>query len=301
MGQQHLTVPEDFHSQRLDVYLAKNLADVPSRTFVKKLIDDGKVLVNNKKAKANHKVAQGERVTVDIDDDAFAPIDIEPQNIPLDVFYEDEAVIVVNKPVGMLAHPTDSIFTGTLVNALLYHFLHLSDVNTRMRPGIVHRLDQDTSGLMVVAKDNRTHHRLAKQFAQHTVKKKYLAFVEGNVRFEEGKIDEPLGRHALHREQRDVDYTSNGKESVTFYKVIKRLPKCTYVALFPQTGRTHQLRVHMAFLGHPILGDEKYGHKKSFSRLALHAQTIGFLHPNSHHYVEFSSKPPAEFLALLNK
>ena len=301
MGQQHLIVPQEHQAERLDVYLTKVLPDVPSRTFIKKLIDDGRVLVNDKPAKANHKVAADERVCVDIDDDAFAPIDIEPENIPLNIFYEDECLVVINKPVGMLVHPTDSIFTGTMVNALLYHFKKLSSVNTRMRPGIVHRLDMDTSGLLVVAKDNRTHHRLAKQFARHTVKKKYLAFVNGLVKFEEGKINEPLGRHALHREQRDVIYTPDGKESVTFYKVIKRLSKCTYVALFPQTGRTHQLRVHMAHIGHPILGDEKYGHKKSFPRLALHAQSIGFTHPNSGHFVEFSCSPPAEFLKKLQE
>jgi 23S rRNA pseudouridine1911/1915/1917 synthase len=273
---------------------------VPSRTFVKKLIDAGSVVVDGSKVKAHYKVASGESIIVDFDDDAFAPIDIEPENIPLNIFYEDDVLIVINKPAGLLVHPTDAIFTGTMVNALLYHFKELSDLNTRMRPGIVHRLDQDTSGLILVAKDNRTHSLLAKQFARHTVRKKYLALVEGDVQFEEGIIDEPLGRHMLHRERRDVDYTSNGKDSLTFYKVLKRIKKATYLALYPKTGRTHQLRVHMNHIGHPILGDDKYGHHSTFHRLALHAQSIGFEHPLTRHFVEFSTRPPQEFLERLN-
>jgi len=281
---------------RLDVFLTKMLDNVPSRTFVKRLIDEGFVLVDDKEVKAHQKILNGQKVYVDFPEDFLKPIDAEPENIPLDICYEDEQLLIINKPVGMLVHPAPSIAHGTLVNALLYHCQNLSDVNSKFRPGIVHRLDQDTSGLMVVAKDNKTHELLARQFAEHTIKKRYVALVEGSIEFEEGLIDEPIGRNPVHREKKKVDYSDFGKDSVTFYKVIKRVPKVTYVALLPKTGRTHQLRVHLAHIGHPILGDEKYGRKATFSRLALHAQSLGFIHPHSGLYVEFSSIAPREFL-----
>ena len=296
MSQSELTIDSEHHGMRLDVFLAKALEEAPSRTFVKRLIDEGFVLVDDKQVKAHQKVLEGQKVSVDIPEDFIKPMDVAPENIPLDIFYEDERLAVVNKPVGMIVHPTTSVFHGTLVNALLYHCQQLSDVNAKFRPGIVHRLDQETSGLILIAKDNKAHEKLARQFAEHTVKKRYVALVEGDVEFEEGLIDAPLGRHPIHREKRDVNYSDEGKDSVTFYKVIKRVPKVTMVALFPQTGRTHQLRVHMAHIGHPILGDQKYGRKLSFPRLALHAQSIGFTHPSTGHYVEFSSTPPKEFL-----
>lgn len=299
MSTHTLKVSEENHNLRLDVFLAQNLPRVPSRTFVKKLIDAGHVLVNKEKVKAHCKVETADKIEVDIPEELLEPDHIEPENIPLDIFYEDDYLLVINKPAGMIVHPAQGCYTGTLVNALLHHCQQLSDVNTNFRPGIVHRLDQDTSGLMLVAKDNRTHANLARQFEEHTVRKKYLALVQGQIEFDEGKIDAPLGRHLYHREKRDVQFTDEAREAVTFYRVLKRSVNATFVALFPQTGRTHQLRVHMAYLKHPILGDEKYGKKETFPRLALHAQAIGFIHPQNNCFLEFSSRPPPEFLAAI--
>jgi 23S rRNA pseudouridine1911/1915/1917 synthase len=180
---------------------------------------------------------------------------------------------------------------------LLHHCVELSRVNEDMRPGIVHRLDKETSGLLLVAKDNITHTKLAKQFQRHEIKKRYVALVEGTVEFDEGVIDVPIGRNPFHREKKSVQYDDTAKDSVTYYRVIKRSQGVTLVSLFPKTGRTHQLRVHMAHLRHSILGDDKYGKAKSFSRLALHAQAIGFRHPHTRNYLEFYSKSPREFLA----
>jgi len=294
-----LTVDEFHHKERLDVYLTQHMEDTPSRTFVKKLIDGGHVRVNGKTVKAHYKITQGETISFEVPADLIKPTDIAPENIPLSILYEDDYLLVINKPVGMLVHPTTNIFNGTLVNALLHHCKTLSDVNTGMRPGIVHRLDQETSGVIIVAKDNKTHRKIAKQFERHTVRKKYLAIVEGAVEFDEGMVDAPLGKHSFHHERRSVDFSDVGKESITLYRVLKRAPGISYMALYPQTGRTHQLRVHMRHIGHPILGDDKYGRKDTFSRLALHAQSVGFIHPGTTHFVEFSCKTPPEFLERL--
>jgi len=290
-----LKVDTEHSQERLDVYLARTLTEAPSRNFVKKLIDGKHVLVNKHSVKAHYKLHSDDEIEVDIPAEFFNGEGIEPENIVLDIFYEDDHLAVINKPAGMLVHPAQGCYHGTLVNALLYHFKQLSDVNSNFRPGIVHRLDQETSGLMVVAKDNRTHYHLAKQFSSHRVHKRYMALVEGKIEFDEGVVDVPLGRHPYHREKRDVQFTDSAKESLTIYRVLKRHDKVTCVALFPKTGRTHQLRVHMAHLGHPVLGDQKYGKRSNFSRLALHAQSIGFTHPQTKIYIEFSSIPPEAF------
>lgn len=292
-----LKVDEDHDHLRLDVFLTQVLPDVPSRTFVKKLIDFGHVRVNETNVKSHHKVTAGDEVHVDIPDDFLTPQYIEPENIPLDIFYEDDHLIVVNKPKGMIVHPAQGCYTGTLVNALLHHSVQLSQINTDMRPGIVHRLDKETSGLLLVAKDNITHTKLAKQFQRHEIKKRYIALVEGEIEFDEGRIDVPIGRHPNHREKKAVQFHDDAKDSVTFYRVIKRVRGVTLVSLFPKTGRTHQLRVHMSHMKHPILGDDKYGKARSFPRLALHAQSIGFRHPYTKKYLEFCSRPPKEFLS----
>jgi len=289
-------VDAGFDHIRLDVFLAKNLLESPSRTFVQKLIECGHVRVNEVAVKAHHKVITGDDVFVDVQQDFLTPKYVSPENIPLDIFYEDDFLIVVNKPRGMMVHPAQGCYTGTLVNALLHYSVKLSEVNTDMRPGIVHRLDKETSGLMIVAKDNITHARLAKQFQRRQVKKQYIALVEGEVEFDEGMIDRPIGRDYHHRDKKAVQYHEKAKDSTTVYRVLRRVKGVTLVALFPKTGRTHQLRVHMAYIHHPILGDDKYGKKCSFSRLALHAQSIGFRHPQYKTYLECSSKPPEEFL-----
>jgi 23S rRNA pseudouridine1911/1915/1917 synthase len=214
----------------------------------------------------------------------------------LDVFYEDEDLIVINKPEGLSVHPAGGSRTGTLVNGLIYRYQDLSDVSGAGRPGIVHRLDRDTSGLILVAKTNVAHARLGRQFEKHTVIKRYVARVEGKVQFDQGMINVPLERHQRYHDHRQVAPEGEGKEAVTLYQVLKRFARSTLVALWPQTGRTHQLRVHMKHLGHPILGDEKYGRKENFPRLALHAQSIGFVHPIIKSFMEFSSPTPREFL-----
>lgn len=283
---------------RLDVFLAQQLTEIPSRTFIQKMIEAGQVKVNQKAVKAHYKVVTGDEIRVEVPatDDSFG--NIKPENIPLDIFYEDQWLIVVNKPAGMLVHPAQGSRSGTLVNALLHHYQTLSDVNASFRPGIVHRLDRETSGLMLVAKDNVTHVRLARQFEKHRIQKQYLALVAGHVKFDEGVIDAPLGRHHIFWDKRGVSFEEEAKDAKTFYRVLKRFAKpVTLVALFPESGRTHQLRVHMTFLGHPILGDDKYGDKNSFPRLALHAQGIRFLHPQTQCEIEFFSVAPKEFLS----
>jgi len=294
------TVEEGHAGLRLDIYLTQVVEDIPSRSFVKKLIDDGRVTVNGKTTKVNYKMVEGDKVKAEVNPAEWARHDIEGQDIPLDIFYEDDDIAIINKPIGITVHPAAGNKSGTLVNALVHHFEQLSDVNGDVRPGIVHRLDRDTSGLLVIAKTNVAHARLGRQFEKHTVMKRYVALVQGKVQFDQGMVDVNLKRHVKYHDQRQVDKESGerSKEAVTLYEVLKRNPnKTTLVALYPQTGRTHQLRVHMAHLGHPILGDDKYGRKESFPRLALHAQSIGFIHPTTKQYVEFSCPIPKEFLA----
>lgn len=296
-----LKVDEARDHLRLDVFLTQVLPDVPSRAYVQKLIDFGHVRVNETVVKSHHKVVTGDDIHVDISEDFSRPQYVAPEDIPLDIFYEDDHLLVINKPRGMVVHPAQGCYTGTLVNALLHHAVQLSQVNSDIRPGIVHRLDKETSGLILVAKDNITHTRLAKQFQRHTIKKHYVALVQGEMSFDEGKVDVPIGRHPQRREKKAVQFDEAAKESVTYYRVLKRKNGFTLVSLFPRTGRTHQLRVHMAYLKHPILGDDKYGKAGSFPRLALHAQSIGFVHPHTKKYVEFSLRPPKEFLSYLER
>ena len=300
MSTYNLTVQTEDSDKRIDVYLTEQLTDLPSRTFIKKLIDGGHVTINAAKIKAKHKVAEGEQVIVDIPAGFLKVEHIAPEEIDLDIFYEDPYLVIINKPAGMIVHPAVGRHTGTLVNALMHYSQRLSDVNSEIRPGIVHRLDQETSGLLVVAKDNITHTRLAKQFQRKEVHKKYIALVEGDINFDEGIIDEPIGRNPKYREKKAVVYNDDSKESITRYKVIKRHKGVTLVALYPKTGRTHQLRVHMMFLKHSILGDDKYGKRSSFPRLALHAQMLGFKHPHTKQFVEFISPPPKEFLEAVS-
>ena len=295
-GKHHFTVEEAHKDLRLDVYLTHVIENIPSRTFVKKLIDTEAVSVNGKPAKTKYKVAVGDKIDVKIDPKSLGPQDLVAEKIALDIFYEDPDIVVINKPIGLTVHPAVGNQTGTLVNALLGKFEDLSDVNGDIRPGIVHRLDKDTSGLIVIAKTNVAHARLSRQFEKHTVIKRYVARVQGIVQFDQGMVDAEIGRHQKYHDQRRIVEEGEGKESVSLYQVLKRFKHSTLVALFPQTGRTHQLRLHMKHLGHPILGDDKYGRKESFPRLALHAQSIAFQHPITKHSIEFSCPTPAEFL-----
>jgi len=291
-----LTVQEEYKDLRLDVYLANAMPQVPSRMFIKKMIEAGQVCVNGRQEKTKYKVAAGDKIEADVNEEDWAPKDILAEKMELDIFYEDEDLVVINKPEGLTVHPASGSQSGTLVNGLMYHYQELSDINGPVRPGIVHRLDRDTSGLILIAKTNVAHARLGRQFEKHTIIKRYVARVQGRVQFDQGVIEVPLEQHKKYHDQRQVAREGEGKEASTLYQVLKRFSKSTLVALFPQTGRTHQLRVHMKHLGHPILGDEKYGQKISFPRLALHAQAIAFMHPITKQYIEFSCPTPSEFL-----
>ena len=292
-----LKVSGEDAKQRIDIFLTKNIPGLPSRSFVQKLIENGQVKVNQSPVKSHYKVLLKDTVEISWEDNQFAPKDIKPENISLDIFYEDSFLIAINKPSGMLVHPTPTSLTGTLVNALFYHYHQFAEFPDSLRAGIVHRLDKETSGLLLVAKDHKTHLHLSKQFEQHKIKKKYVALAEGIIEYDEGVIEAPLGRHRVHFDKISVQFDEEAKEAETFYRVLKRFRKTTLVELSPRTGRTHQLRVHMAYLGHPILGDQKYGKKSSFLRLALHAKAIGFFHPKTKAYLEFSSQIPKEFLS----
>ncbi len=302
---QQLTVQEDAHDTRVDIYVTRALGElIPSRMFVKRLIDAGKVSANGKSVKAHYKVCAGETIRVDISPDDYPDDRIKPEAIALDIVYEDEDIVALNKPAGMTVHPASGNYGGTLANALVHHFNALSDVNGARRPGIVHRLDRETSGIILVARTNMAHARLAKQFEERTIEKKYVALVEGEVQFDEGVVEAAIGRHPKYHDLRRVVLTGTtgsdtAKHAVTSYTVIRRSPKLTAVALFPETGRTHQLRLHMRHIGHPVLGDENNGNKGSFSRLALHAQAIFFKHPRTGLPLELSVPLPGEFLPYI--
>lgn len=286
---------------RLDLYLTKNVLEKNlgfSRTSIQKLILEGRVTVDGKPTMAHYRVKTGELVNIKIEEPK--PCNIKPEQIPLDIVYEDSDLAVINKPSGMVVHPAPGNYQHTLVNALLYHFKDLSHINPN-RPGIVHRLDKETSGLLVVAKNDKTHLALAKQFAKHTIKRQYSALVKGSMEFDENLIELPLGRHPKNWKKMSIAFGEKGKYAKTYYRTLKRSEGVSLIQLNPFTGRTHQLRVHMVFIGHPILGDSKYGRDNPFERLALHANYIGFLHPTKLKFMEFSTPVPEEFINWLDK
>ncbi|MBF0331315.1 MAG: RluA family pseudouridine synthase [Candidatus Omnitrophica bacterium] len=300
MSHKILSVSEEDNDTRVDVYITRTLGEtVPSRMFIKRLIDAGRVSLKGKIIKAQYKVQAGDQIDIDIAPEDYPDERIKPEAIPLDILYEDDEIIAINKPIAMTVHPASGNYGGTLVNALVHHFGTLSDVNGVRRPGIVHRLDRETSGVILVAKTNMAHARLAKQFETHTIEKKYVALVEGEVQFDEGVVEASIGRHPKYHDMRCIVPKGDGKAAVTYYTVIKRSKSVTAVALFPETGRTHQLRVHMKHIGHPIMGDENYGNKGIFPRLALHAQAIFFEHPRTKSPLELSTPLPVEFLPYL--
>lgn len=284
---------------RLDVFVS-SVADV-SRSRAASLIEEGNVIVNDKTASKNYKLHMGDRVEVTVPE----PLEYvaKPEDIPLDIIYEDEDLLVVNKPKGMVVHPAAGNFEGTLVNALMFHCKDsLSGINGVMRPGIVHRIDKNTSGLLMVAKNDLAHNFLAEQIKEHSFTREYEAIVYGNVKLQEGTIDAPIARHPQKRKQMAV--VSGGRNAVTHYKVIDRLNGFTHLRLKLETGRTHQIRVHMAYLGFPVAGDEVYGPKKvitSLSGQCLHAKKIGFIHPKTGEYMEFESDLPDYFKAFLKR
>lgn len=294
-----IAAPEDAGA-RLDAFLAGKMEK--TRSSVQKLIEEENVRLNGAPAAKNARLREGDRV------EATEPppevLDVKPQNIPLDIVYEDQDLLVVNKPKGMVVHPAAGNPDGTLVNALLFHCGDsLSGINGIIRPGIVHRIDKDTSGLLIVAKNDRAHQSLAEQIAVHSFTRIYNAVVYGIVKEEEGTVSAPIGRHPTDRKRMAV-LSSGGREAVTHYRVLERFPGFTLVECRLETGRTHQIRVHMAHIGHPVAGDPVYGPKKCITELqgqCLHARVIGFIHPATGEYLEFDSGLPPYFERFLEK
>jgi 23S rRNA pseudouridine1911/1915/1917 synthase len=293
-----IKVTDEEENLRLDVYLTgKDLG--LSRSHTQVLIKTGQVAVNGLRKKASHRVKPGEEIIVNIPEPR--KLEVESENIPLDILYEDEEIIVVNKPVGMVVHPAVGNYSGTLVNALLYHCENLSGINGILRPGIVHRLDKDTSGVLVVAKTDTAHLNLARQIEERKVKKKYLALACNNIKEEEGTVNAPIARHPRNRKRMAV--VPGGREAITHFKVLKRFGDWTLLEVTPYTGRTHQIRVHLAHIKHPLLGDTLYGRKKrklGISRQALHAYSLGFSHPRSGEYKEFTAPLPQDMREFID-
>ena len=295
-----LRASEESKNQRLDAFLASSL-DGLTRSQAARLIESGEVAVNGKTAGKSYKLAGGEDIAVTLPEPE--PVEAVPQDIPLDVVYEDADVIVVNKPSGMVVHPAPGHPDGTLVNALLYHCAGtLSGVGGALRPGIVHRIDRDTSGLIIAAKNDAAHQYLSAQLADHTLARTYECIVVGSLREDRGTVDAPIARHPADRKRMAV--VAGGREAVTHWEVIARYPGYTHVRCRLETGRTHQIRVHMAYIGHPILGDTVYGAKKEVPGLTgqcLHAVGLRFLHPRTHEVVELFCPLPEEFTRMLQK
>ena len=295
-----LRASEESKNQRLDAFLASSL-DGLTRSQATRLIESGEVAVNGETAGKSYKLAGGEDIAVTLPEPE--PVEAVPQDIPLDVVYEDADVIVVNKPSGMVVHPAPGHPDGTLVNALLYHCAGtLSGIGGALRPGIVHRIDRDTSGLIIAAKNDAAHQYLSAQLADHTLARTYECIVVGALREDRGTVDAPIARHPSDRKRMAV--VAGGREAVTHWEVIARYPGYTHVRCRLETGRTHQIRVHMAYIGHPILGDTVYGAKKEVPGLTgqcLHAVGLRFLHPRTHEVVELSCPLPDEFTRMLQK
>ncbi len=285
---------------RLDTYLAAILDGI-SRSYIQKLISEQRILINSRPVKANYKIKTADQVFVEIPD--AAPIDILPEPMDLDIVYEDGDMLIVNKPMGMVVHPAHGHYHGTLVNGLLAHCTDLSGINGKMRPGIVHRIDKDTSGLLMIAKNDMAHQHLAAQLKEHSTKRAYYALVQGVLSEPAGLIDAPIGRHETERKKMAVNL-KNGKEARTHYYVKERFARNTFIECRLETGRTHQIRVHMAYLGHPLVGDPLYGTRKSnldFPGQALHAYALGFIHPRTEEPLYFEAPLPQHFQAVLKE
>jgi 23S rRNA pseudouridine1911/1915/1917 synthase len=285
-------VQESDQGERLDKLVAK-LYDEYTRNQVKKMLEEELILVNKNLEKASYPVKPGDCITVIVKEPEA--LDVLPEAIPLDIYYEDEDVILVNKPAGMVVHPASGHYTGTLVNAILYHCDDLSGINGVLRPGIVHRIDKDTSGLLIMAKNDQAHLSLAEQFKEKSTVREYLAICYGNIKQDEGTIDAPINRDPNERKRMAV--VPGGRHAVTHFKVLERLGDFTFIQCILETGRTHQIRVHMSSIGFPLVGDEKYGPKKVIGNHGqfLHAAKLGFVHPRTNEYMEFEAPIPDYF------
>lgn len=307
-NQTELVVTAGETPKRLDLFLA-NREPTLSRSALQRLIQDGRITVNGLPAKPSQKIKPGDRIVLEIP--RPEPLEMKPEPIPLDVLYEDEAILVLNKPAGLVVHPAPGHWSGTLINALLHHFDSpqgsLSTIGGKERPGLVHRLDKETSGIMVIAKTDEAHRSLAAQFKQHSITRVYEALAWGVIKKPEGVIELAIGRDLKERKKFSAR-TARPKASATVYRVLKRFGKlATFVELFPQTGRTHQIRVHLAALGHPVLGDPIYGGGKvrelggvAIPRVMLHARTLGFLHPTTGRHMGHSSQLPLDMSAIID-
>lgn len=284
---------------RIDQYLSSIEELELTRAKIQKMISSGFILVNDKKIKNSYKVSNNDKVLIK---EYHEDTSIKKEKMPLDIVYEDDDVIVVNKKSGVVVHPSIGNTSGTLVNGLLYYGKNLSKVNGEFRPGIVHRIDKDTSGLLLVAKNDRAHAVLAEQLKNKTVNRKYVALVSGVINHDTGTIDAPIGRDKNDRKKMAVT-SENSKDAVTHFRVLERYKNATLIECKLETGRTHQIRVHMKYIGHPVINDPVYGHKKNINNFGqlLHAKTIGFIHPTTGEYMEFDSDLPDEFIDILNK
>ncbi|QLY78322.1 RluA family pseudouridine synthase [Clostridium intestinale] len=286
-------------NKRIDKYLSEVIEN-KSRSFIQGLIDNDNIKVNDKLIKSNYKLKLNDIIEVNLPEPL--ELEVKAEDIKLDIVYEDHDVIVVNKPQGMVVHPAPGNYTGTLVNALLYHCKDLSGINGVIRPGIVHRIDKDTSGILVVAKNDNSHNFLAAQLKDHSMKREYYALVEGRVKNDIGTINEKLGRDPKDRIKMAI--VKDGREAITHYEVLENYDYTTLVKCNLETGRTHQIRVHMAHIGHPLVGDPVYGYKKSKFKLMgqmLHAKTLGFVHPTTKEFLEFSTELPSYFKNIIEK
>ena len=292
-------ITEENVGERIDKYLS-NQIEGKSRSFIQELIKKEKVVVNNKIPKSNYKVKAFDNIELEVPEPEILKVDAE--DIPLNILYEDNDVIVVNKEQGMVVHPAPGNYNGTLVNALLFHCKDLSGINGIIRPGIVHRIDKDTSGILVVAKNDEAHNKLSEQLKNHSMKREYYALIEGRLKNDSGTINKPIGRNKKDRLKMGI--VEDGKLAVTHYEVLERYNGYTLIKCILETGRTHQIRVHMSSIGFPLVGDPLYGFKRQKFKLdgqMLHAKTLGFIHPETNEYMEFNSELPKYFINIIDK
>lgn len=294
-----IVLKADSGGERIDRFVCENLSGL-SRSYIQKLLTEKKIRVNEQTVKANYKLKSGDQIKIKIPEPETP--DIVPENISLEILYEDNDILIVNKPKGMVVHPAPGHYTHTLVNAVMYHCGdRLSGINGVMRPGIVHRIDMNTTGSLIICKNDRAHQIMADELKEHNITRKYHAVVHGNIKEDSGTVDKPIGRHPVDRKKMSTK-TKNGRNAVTHYKVLERFGNYTYIECELKTGRTHQIRVHMASIGHPILGDDVYGPAKCPFKLegqTLHAKILGIRHPSTGEYMEFDAPLPAYFVSLI--